>query len=181
MTFAPGRAGQIKDGDAALDRDVQVDRRLALADLDGDTLADIAARARDALSGSRRTPEPPATQGVHTADLTRGKTGDLRTTASAMCVRPRLVAGSAPPAPLPRTTRVADVPAIPEGPGGSVARDGFFSLEGPRHEVAVPALTTPATAAATPAAAVGYWVGSSLTGHRTVQARLAWREAAVTL
>jgi hypothetical protein len=52
---------------------------------------------------------------------------------------------------------------------------------GRSHQAAVPSLPTPAMAAATPAAAVGYWAGSSPTGHRTVQTRLIWRVAAVTL
>jgi hypothetical protein len=47
-----------------------------------------------------------------------------------MCVRPWLVAGSAPLAPLPRTTGVADVPGMPEGPGGSVVPTVIFSPEG---------------------------------------------------
>jgi hypothetical protein len=73
----------------------QVDRRPALADLDRHDLADVAARARDALPDRTERPRRPATQGVHAGDFTRGKTLSAELTVGQLVA---LLASVRPPA-----------------------------------------------------------------------------------
>src|SRR4051794_26133540 len=75
---ATDRLGEVGDGDAVLDDDVEVDRRLALAHLDGDALGDVrAAGARDALAKGAEGAGAAGAEVVHPVHLTGGDAGDL--------------------------------------------------------------------------------------------------------